>query len=130
MINLNMCDATLTGRVLQQFFLPIPSEQVTVRALITERVRYEVAQHNQNRTLQRYTLITPTETEATLNGYADQTRPMIDAEAACARALTAFERNRFVLLVDDRQVTELDQVVTVSEHSVIQFVKLVPLVGG
>lgn len=131
MINLSICDGTLTGRVLQQFFLPIPSEQVTVRALIMERVRHEVAQHNQQRPLQRYTLITPTATEATLNGYADQKpRPPIDAEAACVRALTAFERNRFVLLVDDRQVTELDQVVTVSEYSVIQFVKLVPLVGG
>lgn len=101
--------------------MPIPSEQLTVRALITERVCYEVAQHNQHRPLPRYTLITPTATEATLNGYADQIRPMIDAEAACAKALTAFERNRFVLLVDDCQVTE---------HSVIQFVKLIPLVGG
>jgi len=46
------------------------------------------------------------------------------------RALEAFSRNGFFLLVDDKQVTELDTKVELSEVSIVQFIKLVPLVGG
>jgi hypothetical protein len=33
-------------------------------------------------------------------------------------------------LVDDRQVQELDEVITITPETQIDFVKLVPLVGG
>jgi hypothetical protein len=128
MIKLNICDGTLSGRVIQQFLLPIATTRISARELIVERVRYEVTQ--QQLPTHRYTLITPTETEALLNDYANQPRPCIDAEAACAKALRAFERNGFVLLVDEQQITALDQALTIHEHSVVQFVKLIPLVGG
>lgn len=128
MINLNICDGTLSGRVIQQFFLPIATSSISARELIIERVRYEVSQ--QRLPTHRYTLITPTATEALLNDYANQPRPTIDEDAACAKALRAFERNGFVLLVDEQQITALDQPLSIHQHSVVQFVKLIPLVGG
>ncbi|WP_433390732.1 hypothetical protein [Micromonospora sp. KLBMP9576] len=44
--------------------------------------------------------------------------------------LDAFGRNGFVVLVDDRQVTALDEQVRLYAGSRVIFLKLVPLVGG
>jgi hypothetical protein len=44
--------------------------------------------------------------------------------------VTAFRRNGFVVLVDERQVEDLDEVVDLFAGSVVTFLKLVPLVGG
>lgn len=53
-----------------------------------------------------------------------------DAEAAFARAVEAFGRNGFLVLVGDRQVEELDDTVTVGPETEVVFLRLVPLVGG
>ncbi len=44
--------------------------------------------------------------------------------------LAAEEHTGFILLVDDRQVDSLDQVIEVSPATTATFIKLVPLVGG
>ncbi|WP_247688326.1 hypothetical protein [Micromonospora sp. C32] len=44
--------------------------------------------------------------------------------------LEAFGRNAFVVLVDDHQVTDLDEKVRLHAGSRVTFLKLVPLVGG
>ncbi|WP_369146079.1 hypothetical protein [Streptomyces sp. R44] len=53
-----------------------------------------------------------------------------DAEAAFARAVEAFGRNGFLVLVGDRQIEELDETVTVGPETEVVFLRLVPLVGG
>jgi len=42
----------------------------------------------------------------------------------------AFSRNGFVVLVGDRQVEGLDELLPLAEASTVAFVRLVPLVGG
>lgn len=54
----------------------------------------------------------------------------VDPEARTRDTLDAFRRNGFVVLVDDRQVTALDEQVHLHAGSRITFLKLVPLVGG
>ncbi|MFF8374896.1 hypothetical protein ACF07V_02015 [Streptomyces sp. NPDC015661] len=49
---------------------------------------------------------------------------------AFARAVEAFGRNGFLVLVGDRQVEELDETVTVGPETEVVFLRLVPLVGG
>jgi hypothetical protein len=51
-------------------------------------------------------------------------------EARADAAEAAFDRNGFVLLVGERQVESLDEVVSLTDDPVISFVRLVPLVGG
>ncbi|SEC66319.1 hypothetical protein SAMN05428939_2942 [Streptomyces sp. TLI_105] len=51
-------------------------------------------------------------------------------EEAFARAVEAFGRNGFLVLVGDRQVEELDETVTVDPETEVVFLRLVPLVGG
>lgn len=49
---------------------------------------------------------------------------------AVALALHGFERNAFLVIVDDRQVTELDAEIRLGPGTEITFVRLVPLFGG
>jgi hypothetical protein len=75
-------------------------------------------------------LIRPADAERTLNGFRLRARRAIDAEEQCEKALEAFCRNGFILLVNDRQVEELDETIEVGPETSVTFLKLVPLVGG
>jgi hypothetical protein len=55
---------------------------------------------------------------------------LVDADKQTEIALAGFERGQILMLVDDRQVDDLDHVVTLREGSTVTFLKLVPLVGG
>ncbi|MET8304699.1 hypothetical protein ACFYO8_21225 [Micromonospora sp. NPDC005257] len=54
----------------------------------------------------------------------------VDPEERTRLTLDAFGRNAFVVLVDDHQVTDLDEKVRLHAGSRVTFLKLVPLVGG
>ncbi len=54
----------------------------------------------------------------------------VDPEERTRVTLDAFGRNAFVVLVDDRQVTALDEKVRLHAGARVTFLKLVPLVGG
>jgi hypothetical protein len=54
----------------------------------------------------------------------------VDPDEQYERAIRAFERNGFVVLVDDRQIEDLDAEVDLRMGTEITFLKLVPLVGG
>src|SRR3712207_6945952 len=70
-------------------------------------------------TLFPYTTLfrSPTGAEATLNGFRLARGRVIDPQQQFDQALAAFERNGFMLLVDDRQVDQLDEVVELREHT-------------
>jgi hypothetical protein len=82
-------------------------EQVTVAELIRARVLQEVRAQRRQRGR-----------AAVQRARADRGRPQ------------RFERAQILLLVDDRQVEELDHQVTLRPDSTVTFLKLVPLVGG
>jgi len=65
-----------------------------------------------------------------LNGYALRTPRRIDPETQTELALKAFAGNGFLVLVGDRQVTELDEEIDLVLGTEVTFLKLVPLVGG
>jgi hypothetical protein len=54
----------------------------------------------------------------------------LDWEKQAATALEAFERNGYFVFVDERQVDNLDEELTIADTGVVSFVRLVPLVGG
>jgi hypothetical protein len=57
-------------------------------------------------------------------------RRRIDWEQQADRALDAFGRNGFFILIDARQVTDLEEVLELTAESDIRFLRLVQLVGG
>ena len=75
-------------------------------------------------------LVQPTDSERTLNGFRRRSTKPIDWEKQSKHACEAFDANGFFVLVGDRQVESLDEVVEVKVDTEIAFVKLVLLVGG
>jgi hypothetical protein len=103
------------------FTLDLPEEQITVRELIRARVYQEVHDYN---------LDQPSDAERSLNGFKMRTRRRIDPEKQFELARRAFYSNGFILLVDDRQVDELEGEIEIKPDTTVTFLKLVPLVGG
>lgn len=54
----------------------------------------------------------------------------IDAEAEVARAWAGFAARRYLLTVDGETVSDLDLPLSLSERSLVCFLRLIPLVGG
>jgi hypothetical protein len=129
---LTVRDETTSGKALATLDLQLEAEQVTVAELIRARVHQEVRAHNADRAAApRFNgLVQPERTERELNARGGGTVKPVDAEKQTEVALHAFGRGQILLLVDDRQVEELDQQVTLRPDSTVTFLKLVPLVGG
>ena len=114
----------------REFVLELPSEIVTVEGLIRARVQREVEDHNARGAEVFRGLVQPTGAERTLNGFKVKEKRRIDPAEQASKALEEFGRNGFILLVDDRQVEDLDQTIEVRPDTTVTFLKLVPLVGG
>ena len=127
---MTLTDATPTGEKLRSFTLDSLTERVTVREIIRARIWQEVRDYNQKCGELFHGLVQPTDAERTLNGWRMKERRAIDWEQQFARACEAFERNGFFILVGNRQADSLDEAFTVRVDTEVQFVKLVPLVGG
>lgn len=123
-------DESTAGKQSDAWHLEIFEETLTLRELIRRRVFQEVAEHNAKRSAVFNGLVQPEDAEATLNGYRLKKARTIDAETQFAKAEEAFNRNGYVVLVDDRQFEDLDAAVAIKQGTTITFLKLVPLVGG
>lgn len=111
--------------------LEVPAA-LTLRDLIRTRAREEVAKANAAAAAGRSfrTLVQPVDAEVTLNGYRLKTGRTIDWQRQADKAEEAFLRNGFFVLVDGRQVEDLDEELALTADSDIRFVRLTPLVGG
>jgi hypothetical protein len=120
-ITLTVRDQSASGRATGKVVLEDLPAALTLRDLIRTRVREEVAAYNA-RTLK----------VGAFNGLVTPTDPgrRIDWEAQADVAVEAFTRNGFFVLVDDRQVAELDQELALGADTDVRFVRLVALAGG
>ena len=112
------------------FLLDVSAERITVRELIRTRVYREVYQYNLDRPEYFHGLIQPSDAERSLNGFKMPKRRRIDPDRQFEMAIRAFYRNGFIVLLDDRQVDELEEEIEVRPDTTVTFLKLVPLVGG
>jgi hypothetical protein len=81
--------------------IDFPFEQITIEELITRKVHQEVQ--------------------------SSSSQPPIQHVQA---ALTAFESNGYVILINNQQETDLDSTITITPNTSIVFIKLTPIVGG
>ncbi|EDY56751.1 conserved hypothetical protein [Streptomyces sviceus ATCC 29083] len=123
-------DETTSGSRSDGWGLEIAEERLAVREVIRRRVFQEVAEYNARTPAVFQGLVQPADTERVLNGYALRTPRRIDPETQTELALKAFMGNGFLVLVGDRQVTELDEEIDLVLGTEVTFLKLVPLVGG
>ena len=135
MVTVSVVDETTTGERRDAWHLEIFEERLPLREVIRRRVFQEVAEYNARGSSRHLGLVAPTDAERALNGAephgarAHEPHRLV-AEGQCTRALEAFGRNGFVVLVDDSQVDDLDAQVEIRAGTEITFLKLVPLVGG
>lgn len=108
----------------------LTSKRLTARDLIRERVRQEVEDFNNKQPELFHGLVQPTDTERTLNGFKFREKRTLDWQEQFEKAIEGFQRNAYILLVDDLQVEDLDQVIPLAPETSVTFLKLVPLVGG
>ena len=127
---LTVHDENTSGQKTNTFTLDCLTEKMTVRELIRARIYQEVQDYNQKEPGYFRGLVEPTNAERVLNGYKLKAKRKIDWQEQNKRALEAFERNGFFVLVGDKQAESLDQEFDVKVDTEVTFVKLVPLVGG
>ena len=129
-MTLTIQDETMAGKLLHRITLEVESETITVQELIRARVFAEVEAYNEKKPGIFNGLVQPAEAERVLNGYRLQTSRAIDAEKQYYIALDAFQKNGFFVLVDNYQVSELQEPIIVSADTRVSFVRMMPLVGG
>ena len=134
-VTLTIRDETAAGDVSHEMPLEVPSERITVRELIRERVYQEVQDFNRAQGENVFRgLVQPSDAERILNGDRQGFRLRkpreINWKEQFDMAVEAFERNGFFILVDDTQAETLDQEFTVTSRSEVSFLKLTMLVGG
>lgn len=113
-------DETTSGGRSGGWAMEIAEERLALRELIRRRIFQEVAESAaRGSAAEEHRLVRPA---------ADGGR--VDPDAQTALALGAFERNGFLVLVGDRQITELDEEIDLPLGTEVTFLKLVALVGG
>lgn len=126
MMEIQIRDEALGSEVKSGFKLPVPSWTMTARELIKMRVEESV----------RLAALEPAvDAFDFTNDPLGARKPKSSAAPSnpapyIAAALEAFDKNGFVMLVDDRQVQTLEEKVELKPASEVTFVRLVPLVGG
>ena len=130
MTTIQIRDEELAGKTLAEFSLDVLTEQITVRELIRSRVYQQVQDKNLAPSPVFGGIVPPTETERTLNPQTPRTRKSIDWKEAYEVAIKAYENNKVLIVVDDKQTESLDQKIEVRTDTRISFVCLLPLAGG
>ena len=128
---LTVRDESTSGENIGQTVIEFLTERITVRELIRSRVYQEVQDHNRQQHRHVFQgLVQPTGAEQELNGYRLRDPRQIDWKQQFEAAVQAFERNGFLILVNERQAESLDEEIVIAPDMQVTFLKLVPLVGG
>lgn len=117
-----------SGGPAEHFFsLTFEQPRVSLAELIRRRVLTEMA--SSSRTARALpSLIELDDKELLLN--SPKAPQSIDPEKAVAKALSAFRRGAYFVIVDGEQITELEQQVELADETSVEFFRLMPLVGG
>lgn len=129
-VSVRVCDELVPGTPSLAKLVIVAEAQTTARELIRNRIREEVERYNQSLPEVFCGLVQPEESERILNGFRMKGRRPLDWEAQFQKACSSFQRNGFLLVIDGRQATDLDARIELHADSEVQFIKLVPLVGG
>jgi hypothetical protein len=129
-MSVTVIDEAVPGSKTHELTLEFLDERITVRELLRSRIYQEVTEYNVSLSGYFHGLVQPADAERTLNGFRLRTQRKLDWEEQYRQAVKAFQGNGILILVDDRQLEDLDQEIDLRHDSTVTFLKLVPLVGG
>jgi hypothetical protein len=127
-LTLSVHDETTAGESQSAGTFQFETGTLTLREIIRLRVEQEVARFNESDYEIFRGLVQPEESERVLNGV--RSRPVLDSRQQYAKAIAAFQGNGFLVLLDDRQITDLNETLHLTAQSKLTFLRLVPLAGG
>ena len=110
--------------------LQVVEPMLTAREILRRRVFEEVSRFNATRGEIFQGLVQPNDTERALDGYKLKKARQLDWRDQFDKAVQAFDKQRILMLVGERQVESLDEELMLGAETEITFLKLVPLVGG
>lgn len=117
-----------SGQHTTHLCLTLPGDRLSLSELIAHKIRQEVAECRGNRRpglsgeyLPPATLIGARSPAALAPG---------DAATEIMRAQQAFAARDFMIVIDNQRINDPDTVITLSPRSQIEFIKILPLVGG
>src|SRR5262249_31981689 len=115
-----------TGQRLSHVRFVLPASRLAVRELIAHKVRQEVAEYlaHQRPGLSGESLAP----EELLGAVASATPGPVGDEIV--RAQQAFAVRSYMIVVNNRRVWDLEDVLTLDPTTRIEFIKILPLVGG
>jgi hypothetical protein len=123
-------DESMNGGTLRESNLDFITERITVRELIRAHVYEEVQDHRRTRSPTVRDLIQPTDAERSLNCDRESRLTDVDWKQHYEKALRAFETGQILILLDDCQVTTLDQEIELRPGTRVSFLRLALLAGG
>ncbi|NLH18180.1 MAG: hypothetical protein GX455_16515 [Phycisphaerae bacterium] len=121
-------DQSGTGAITHEMMVEFLTEHITLRELIRGRVYQEVQDYNLargNKTLGIEQLSRAPSTTA----FTAQAKTA-DFQTEFDRAIDAFQRSRYFVLVGDQQPMDLDEEIVLRPDTEVTFVRLVYLAGG
>lgn len=129
---MTIMDQSGAGKVAATITLDGVCSSITLRDLIRTRVREEVARHNAASAGTGFFrgLVMPDGAAPAPGGFLMPKPRRIDWEQQADKAMDAFGRNGFFVLVGGRQVTDSDESLELTPDTDIRFIRLVQLVGG
>jgi hypothetical protein len=128
MVRVKVVDETTTGNRDDDWTFEVAEERLPLQEVIRRRVYEEVAGHNSAAAGGVFRgLVRPADAEVVRDGF--RTTADIAPERQC-EVLKAFGRNGLVVLVGDRHIEKLDEIVALPAGVEITFLRLVALVGG
>ena len=130
MPSLTIEDRTATGRPTGSITLPDLPDRITLRELIRLRVREEVARYNLKPSDLFHGLIQPDGADQAVDGFRMRVRRRIDWEKQADVAIDRFGRNGFFVLVNGKQVEDLETELDLAGSMDVGFIRLTPLIGG
>ena len=129
MTTLTIVDESTQGER-RAWSLDFLGETMTLRELIRRRIYQEVTEYNANVSGYFVGLVQPTESERTQTGFRLKTAKKLDWQVHYEKAIEAFTRHGYIVLVNDQQMVDLDIPIEVHPGTRVTFFQLVPLVGG
>ncbi len=114
------------GQRTSQVKVSLPAPALTLRDLIACKVAQEVSEIQAH---QRHGLSGEYLTPEALILSTDAVKPGA-VEDEIQRAQQAFVARDFMIVIDDRQVWDADTIVDINPEMRIEFIKILPLVGG
>ncbi|MCK5917988.1 MAG: hypothetical protein KAG34_06165 [Cocleimonas sp.] len=128
---LRVRDETMMGKLIYEFDLPLPKQQLSVRDIIRERVKQEIKQYQQQRKNNGHSLVEVSSVEKILNKYGVKDTFKVDVKKQLEIAFRAFDNNGYFIIINEVQAETLEQMIDLEDENLsISFIKLVALVGG